>query len=659
MSVSKIVAAAASGVGGAGLDVDEVFSTHLYKGTGGTQSIVNNIDLSGEGGLVWIKGRTDAYSHYLHDTTTSEPWHFLQTNNTDARNTHTGNEDLTISAFNSNGFVIGSGSGVNNGWGGNNSDFTSWTFRKAPKFFDVVTFSATGSGSLTLSHNLGSTPAFIIVKSTSHAQSWYCYHHSLNGGTDPEDYFLKLDSDVAEAGPASSYWGGTAPTSTQFTVGTDLNISGRSYVAYLFAHNNNDGGFGPDGDQDIIKCGSYTGNASTDGPDVNLGFEPQWVMIKNTTSSADWMIFDVMRGIVTGGNDLLLNANDSDAENNLNDFFSVTSTGFKLGTIGYGASDSSGKTYIYMAIRRGPLAAPEDATKVFALGTRGASTPGFTSNFPVDMFYRRYTTGSGYPDIGSRLTGPKAMQTSETFAEGNDSSSTFDHMNGYYNSSSADSNHFSWMWKRAPGYFDVVAYKGTSPASGDTKSHNLGVVPEMIWVKNRDGVSGGARPWIVYHKDTGNTGYLKLNESDALITSDPESKFGNGTVGVSPTASSFTVAGDYEVNFSTDSYIAYLFATVDGVSKVGSFSPTGSTLNVDCGFSSGARFVLAKQTDSTEAWYLWDSVRGIVAGNDPYLYLNSTGAETTNADYIDPHSSGFTITTQFFGSGNFIFYAIA
>jgi hypothetical protein len=76
-------------------------------------------------------------------------------------------------------------------------------------------------------------------------------------------------------------------------------------------------------------------------------------------------------------------------------------------------------------------------------------------------------------------------------------------------------------------------------------------------------------------------------------------------------------------------YIAYLFATLAGVSKVGSYTGTGADLNVDCGFSAGARFILIKRTDSTGDWYVYDSLRGIVAGNDPYLLLNSTAAEVT------------------------------
>jgi hypothetical protein len=126
-------------------------------------------------------------------------------------------------------------------------------------------------------------------------------------------------------------------------------------------------------------------------------------------------------------------------------------------------------------------------------------------------------------------------------------------------------------------------------------------------------------------------------------------------------------AGDNITNFcaqglnsSGDTYVAYLFATVAGVSKVGSFSHTnGSATNVDCGFSSGARLVICKRTNDSGGWYIFDSVQGIVAGNDPHLELNSSGSQVTGFDVIDPLSSGFTIASGFLSSGTYIFYAIA
>jgi hypothetical protein len=131
------------------------------------------------------------------------------------------------------------------------------------------------------------------------------------------------------------------------------------------------------------------------------------------------------------------------------------------------------------------------------------------------------------------------------------------------------------------------------------------------------------------------------------------------------TSTIFKVSNGYGINnVSTLPHIAYLFATVAGVSKVGSYTGTGADLNVDCGFSAGARFILIKRTDSTGDWYVYDSVRGIVAGNDPYLLLNSTAGEVTGTDYIDPLSSGFTVTSSApaalnASGGTYIFLAIA
>jgi hypothetical protein len=84
----------------------------------------------------------------------------------------------------------------------------------------------------------------------------------------------------------------------------------------------------------------------------------------------------------------------------------------------------------------------------------------------------------------------------------------------------------------------------------------------------------------------------------------------------------------------------------------------GSATNVDCGFSSGARFVLIKQSNGTGSWYVFDTVRGIVAGNDAGIYLDNQTVQQS-ADWIDPLSSGFTMTSGAWNTGTYIFYAIA
>ena len=115
---------------------------------------------------------------------------------------------------------------------------------------------------------------------------------------------------------------------------------------------------------------------------------------------------------------------------------------------------------------------------------------------------------------------------------------------------------------------------------------------------------------------------------------------------------------------SNTTNVTYLFATCAGVSKVGSYTGTATTKQIDCGFTGGARFVLIKRTDSTGAWYVWDTARGIISGNDPYLLLNSTDAEVTNTDYIDTYSAGFELSSTApaainASGGTYIFLAIA
>tara|TARA_R110000803_G_scaffold12738_1_gene36381 strand:+ start:21 stop:632 length:612 start_codon:yes stop_codon:yes gene_type:complete len=203
------------------------------------------------------------------------------------------------------------------------------------------------------------------------------------------------------------------------------------------------------------------------------------------------------------------------------------------------------------------------------------------------------------------------------------------------------------MWKRAPSFFDVVSWKTENTANRRLK-HNLGVAPEMAWVKLRTAPPyASSGHWYVYHTGTANK-YMYLNTNDDVFTSDlftaPHS------------ATEFGIA-ENSVWSAGSSMIGYFFATLAGVSKVGSVTHSGTT-NVDCGFSAGSRFVMLKRTDANGDWFVWDSLRGIIAGNDPYLRLNSTAAEVTGSDYIDPLSSGFTITSTF-TAGDYIFYAIA
>ena len=168
---------------------------------------------------------------------------------------------------------------------------------------------------------------------------------------------------------------------------------------------------------------------------------------------------------------------------------------------------------------------------------------------------------------------------------------------------------------------------------------------------------GGSADWYCYHKDLGNNKDIRLDLSNASQSS---TRWNN----TSPTSSVFSVNANQDVNWSTINYVAYLFATCAGVSKVGSYTGTGTTAQINCGFTGGARFVMIKRTDDTGDWYVWDSARGIVAGNDPYLLMNSTAAEVTNTDYVDTYASGFEISSTApaginANGGSYIYLAIA
>jgi hypothetical protein len=94
----------------------------------------------------------------------------------------------------------------------------------------------------------------IIVKWYDGSQNWAVWHRTLTAGK-----FLVLNGTNAE-NTNSTIFTTTAPTSTEFYVGSDYasNGTGANYVAYLFAHDP----LGPSGDgsDGLIACGSYTGN---------------------------------------------------------------------------------------------------------------------------------------------------------------------------------------------------------------------------------------------------------------------------------------------------------------------------------------------------------------------------------------------------------------
>jgi len=599
--------------------IEDVFSTWLYDGNSSTQTITNGIDLSTKGGLVWLKARNQAYTagHVLTDTVRGAG-NLLRSQTTN------GNEyDITqLSAFTSSGFTLGTG--VSNI---SPTTYVSWTFREQPKFFDVVTYTGTGSNT-TIAHNLGSVPGCIIVKRTSTGgTNWAVYHRRAAKAT------------------GATYWNSTTPTSTVFSLGTDaaVNGSGSSYVAYIFAHDA--GGFGLTGTDNVISCGTFTtdGAGSTT---VNLGYEPQYLLIKRTNAVQDWFVFDTMRGF-SYGNSCPLYPNLTSTEGSFSvGAASPTATGFV-----FSGSLSASSPYIYIAIRRGPMKVPTTGTSVFQPVTyTGTNVDNrlVDTGIVTDAIIARQRAAVVDTVISNRLQADYMNFTNLTddnksYLDGLEDGlgTSFSSMTGFYVGNSASTNlnqasttQLAYAFKRAPSFCDVVCYTGTGVAR--TVTHNLAVVPELMIVKMRSPDAGYS--WNVYSSALANTSYLNLEGAYATQTS--PATYWNSTT---PTASVFSVGASSQVNQSAATYVAYLFATCAGVSKVFSYTGNGSSQTINCGFTGGARFVLIKRTDSAGNWYVWDTARGIVAGNDPYISLNLSNAEVTSNDTIDTDSTGFVV----------------
>ena len=372
---------------------------------------------------------------------------------------------------------------------------------------------------------------------------------------------------------------------------------------------------------------------------------------------------DSMRDLaVNGDNKLALRPNLSDAETARTNI-AINATGFVIrssGTIG----NATGETYIYIAIRRGPMKVPTLGTDVFGMSARsGTGADATVTGGQTDDAVLVKNRGSAVASLfSSRLTGTGYLVTSTDAAEvaaGTTilQASPWDVMDGVkvgttstITNASANT-YINYLFKRAPSVFDVVCYTGTG--SGQVINHNLGVTPELLIFKARNNLNNSGYEY--WYTNAPNTTYalalnLDVGESYTKISS----------------ANSTTVSLGSSNNYvlTNQTYVAYLFATCAGVSKVGSYTGNGTTQTIDCGFTGGARFVLIKRTDASGDWYTYDTARGMTVLTDPYLLLNTTAAEVATLGSVTTVSTGFALNSTILAAinvsaGTYIFLAIA
>lgn len=329
------------------------FDTKLYTGNGSTQTITG---LNFKPDFVWTKNRTNANSHQLYDAVRGVQ-KALFSNGTDIEETNA----IYLTAFNSDGFSVGSSAGLN----GSGTNVASWNWLGAnttvsntsgtisstvsantTSGFSIVSYTGNGSSSATVGHGLGVIPAMIIIKNRSAVSQWLVKHKSL-----ATDYNLQLNvTDAQVYLPSGTGQGGVGNLSSSstfgFTSGTtgvnNVNNSGSNFIAYCFAEV-----------KGFSKFGSYTGNGSADGTFVYTGFKPAFVMVKRTdATSLYWFMFDNKRvGYNPSNADLY--ANTTDAESGA-DRIDLLSNGFKCRNTSPNFNPSGG-TMIYMAFAENPF----------------------------------------------------------------------------------------------------------------------------------------------------------------------------------------------------------------------------------------------------------------------------------------------------------------
>jgi hypothetical protein len=329
-----------------------VMDATTYTGNGTSLSITNAGAFKPD--FVWIKSRSNVYEHVLSDSVRGAG-KGLFSNLTNAENASMGG----FLSFDSNGWSMnGTIPDINNnaytyvGWQwqagqGTTSSNTAGTITStvsvnATAGFSIVTYTGTGANA-TVGHGLGVAPKMLITKNRSAASDWRVWITGFDGTE-----YINLNESTGK-GTSATQWNSTVPTSSVFSLGTAaaVNGSGNNLVAYLWAEI---AGFS--------KFGSYTGNGSSDGPFVYIGFKPKYLMVKRTDTTGEWAIYDIPRDLYNpmglGGGRLQANTSNAETGADSAQYIDFLSNGFKIRN-GSGFDNDSGATYIYMAFAENPF----------------------------------------------------------------------------------------------------------------------------------------------------------------------------------------------------------------------------------------------------------------------------------------------------------------
>jgi len=686
-----------SGIIGPKTYVDDVFDVHSWLGTQSNFDVNNGIDLSTEGGMVMKAVRNSNggtnYGFTINDTEMGAGKRFWPM---DGQNGEASQSD-SITAFNTNGWSQGS-NGFENKTGSTN---VGYTFRKCPKFFDIVQYTGNGAGARTIDHNLDSRPAVVWIWARSSNHGRGVINHHYQGRTNSDGGNLITEKNI---GAAASF----NTTSTQLVLWDDAtgfdwspNANGIHYTAYLFAgRGDDDAVFGEGGDESIIKCGRLNVTQGSGVQEVNLGWEPGLIIAKANDKSASngessyWYWNDFMRMMATDEHANIHSNNHSGYSDYRNEEekgypgWIATPTGFKFDKRDNGTYQNMEGNLIYIAIRRPGMKPRDTASEVFAIKEVNNQ-----HNLAIDysitpdlVISRRINANSGSSIFVDRSRGDnnRLDSTSTSLPTGDsglvDLTRTDKMVLGSDSSTQlfGDSYLFEhYLFKRSPGFFDIVTWGETSSTTPQV-THNLDAVPEMVITKmTAYSTSYGGDKWYCYHKDLGNSNggagsaaawssHLGFNQNASQISSS-----GQGIFSATPSATnlpfdnpngdSLAVGGN-----TSAKYVAYLFGSKAGISKVGSYTPSvanSTQFDVSLGFT--PRFLMIKAVERTGDWYVFDAERQFTVGstNPKPIKFNTNDAQE-NINPVLCITGGFRVVggapaalhTQ---NERFIYFAIA
>ncbi len=636
------------------------FNTVLYTGNGGTQS-VTGVGFAPD--FTWIKGRNITVDHAAFDTVRGAT-KYISPSTSGAEGTYS----TVLNAFGSDGFTVGSNSGVN----ASSSTYVAWNFKAGGAAvantdgtinsqvsanntlgFSIVSYTGNGSSG-NVGHGLNAIPELIIAKNLDGTNSWVVRVNSLGNG------YLTLNATSSYS--TTSLWGNPTNSVFNFTHPANGQTLNNRYIAYCFTSK-----------PGFSKVGSYTGTGAA-GNNVVTGFEPAFLMVKRTDSGDNWLVFDNKRN-TTNPTNLALIPNSSAAESvgNLGNGFSFYANGFQVVSTDTGVN-ANGGNYIYLAFAADGSTATPSLANSFAteLYTGNGGTKSITTGFKPDFTWIKQRNITQNHRLFDSVRGAtNILSSSNNNAQGTNSQTlTSFNSNGFSlgNNVAVNTNsgtYVSWNWKagvtpsintdgtitslvsanQAAG-FSVVDWTTTAAGSWNV-GHGLDTTPEMI-ISKMTSFSNG---WEVYHKDVGTGKYLQLSTTAAA-----------GTDSGAFSSVTDTTWTSYTTN-TTGNYIAYCFTSISGYSKVGTYTGNGSTSGptITTGFEPS--FVMIKRTDNTGNWWIVDNKRSPSNPRNNRLLANTTNSEVVytpgNSNFL---ANGFQLAGTYNSTnasgGTYIYIAI-